>query len=976
MGIKIDWAAFDSAWYKKKYQSVLHFLGVETPEEIESFYETQGGLLKHSPNPFFDEEWYLNRYLDVQNLIVSGTYKTGFEHYKQTGFSSYSPHWLFDEEYYKRMVLDVSRAVLIENGFRNGYDHYLNQGSHLLSQPSLFFDPAFFLKENPNFPVNTQEGVYVTFLRGLAENPVNLTRLSWYFDPIWYAEQYPEYEQEPARWCGPLHHYLANTTPEQYNPNPYFSEKFYAQAYEDVAAAVKQGAFRTCYEHFIKFGQYELRQPAQAVKLRQYAENPKVKSEVAAQKYSTVFVHYVAHGGVVEETGYTTEEVEYIAKSVYQSMCQLRLPVVLRSGLDFTYSQPALSVIMVAHNNFAMTLSALASLRANYHGEIQLILVDSGSSDEVRHIEQYLQGADIVRTLGNVGFLLGCNEALAFVKADFTLYLNNDLELMPNAVAMALARFKKEPRAGAVGAKLVRTNGLLQEAGCIIWRDGSVNGYLRDQSPDMPEANFVRYVDFCSAAFLMVKTSLLKELAGFDPEYAPAYFEETDLCVRINSRKWEVVYDPAVVVVHYEYGTSSSHESSQMMALNFQKFVEKNKEYLAKKQIRNAHFILTARTTRTPTKRILFIEDFLPFRYLGSGFTRSNDIVSLMVNQLECEVTLYPIFRPKELVDDPYTQFPDRAEVIWNKGIEDLAGFLQSRPGYYDTVWIARTHNTERLKPIFAECKAALSGATVILDTEAVAADRTIQKLALQGAAPQHTLNEMLQKEFRASDLAHKFVAVSTQDATTLKNIGLENISVLGHQQHARRFTPGYTERRDFLFVGAIHDKDSPNLDSLVWFVKEVLPLLEGKLEEDIKLRICGYINPDLELHTLLAHPRVEVVGRVNDMQPYYDTHRIFIAPTRFAAGIAYKLHEAAANGLPIVASCLLCKQVGWQAHVDIMEAETGNAQDFAQAILELYQNRALWERIRRNALRRIVQENNTENYIHSLRSILTLSKE
>lgn len=975
MSMKIDWAAFDVEWYKNKYHSVLSFFDIQSNEDIENFHKNYGVALKHSPNLFFDEGWYLTRYPHLQGLIASGEYANGFEHYKNTGFTSYSPHWLFDEEYYKRTVLDVSSTLLAENGFRNGYDHYLNQGSRSLSQPTLYFDPAFFLREQSDFPVDTEDGVYITFLKSLPEQRYNLTRLSWYFDPVWYQEAYPDYLENAALWQGPLHHYLANAAPLNYDPNPYFSEVFYRNAYEDVASAVSSGAFRSCYEHFIKFGQYELRQPAPDVKLRLYAENPKVKSEVAAQKYPSIFVHYMVHDGMVHETGYTDEEVEYISKSVYQSMCLLRQPVLMRSGLDFSYTQPDISVIVIAHNNFAMTLSALSSLRDNYSGEIQLILVDSGSSDEVRHIERYVRGAEVLRTLGNVGFLLGCNEALQHVKAKFTLYLNNDLELMPNAVDMALARFEKEPNAGAVGAKLVRTNGLLQEAGCIIWHDGSVSGYLRNQLPDIPEANYVRSVDFCSAAFLMVRTDVLKEMAGFDTDYVPAYFEETDLCVRINQHNYDVVYDPAVVVLHYEYGTSGNHESSQMMAVNFQKFREKNKTYIEKRPERSEAMALQARTTRKATKRILFIEDFLPFRHLGSGFTRSNDIVTAMVTQLGCDVTLYPVFRPTGLVEDTYLAFPDRAEVMWNKGLEDLAGFLQARPGYYDAVWLARTHNAERLQPIVSECRAALNGAIIILDTEAVAAGRSIQKWALQGETPQHTLDEMLHKEFQASSIAQKFVAVNEKDSQTLKNIGLQDVSVLGHQQQVRRFTPGYTDRHNILFVGAIHDGDSPNLDSLVWLAREVLPLLDDVIPEEVKIRVCGYINPELDLKTILQHPRIEIVGRVNDLSSYYNTHRIFIAPTRFAAGIAYKIHEAAANGLPIVASSILRDQLGWQSGVDIMAAETGNPAAFAQAIIELYQNRDLWERVRRNALRRIVQENNTEKYVETIRSILTISQ-
>lgn len=618
-------------------------------------------------------------------------------------------------------------------------------------------------------------------------------------------------------------------------------------------------------------------------------------------------------------------------------------------------------------------MSALYSLRQNYKGQMQVILVDSGSSDGICHIERYVSGIKFIRTLGNVGFLRGCNIALEHVQADFTLYLNNDLELMPCAVETALARFVKEPKAGAVGGKLIRTNGVLQEAGSIVWQNGSVCGYLRDQDPKCPEANYVRSVDFCSGAFLMVRTDLLRNLNGFLEDYAPAYFEETDLCVRLRQSGWDIVYDPGVEILHYEYGTSSNAGSVNMMRVNQGRFIENNRSYLASCYPREKYQDTFARSVNKFEKKILFIEDFLPFRHLGSGFTRSNDIVTVMTQRLGCHVTVYPIFRPaEEMEEDVYTGFPDRAEVISDKGLENLAAFLKARPKYYDIIWVARTHNMARLTPIFAEVAEALTGCKIILDTEAVAAPREMQKLKLMGESPQHSLDELLQKEFFAAHRVNKFVAVNDKDASILHRLGFQDVHVLGHLQQAQRFTPGFKERRDILFIGAIHDADSPNLDSLIWFVTEVLPKLEGHLPEDVKFRICGYLNPNVDVSVLQSNPRVDVVGRIESVKDYYNTHRVFVAPTRFAGGIPYKIHEAAAHGIPIVGSNILCEQIGWQPNEDMLAPEVGNAASFAEAIIALYSERELWQKLRYNILQRISHENTIENYTHEIKNILT----
>lgn len=970
---QLDWSAFDVAWYKRTYGEVMDFFNITTDDGVREFYAEYGGVLKHSPNLFFDEKWYVCRYADVSEKIKSGEVKSGFEHYSKIGFWDRNPHWLFDEEYYRKNFLNFPRHEIEENGFRNGYDHYLKEGSRLNCSSSPFFDPNFLLTEAPDFEVDPKVGAYVSFLRSFPDSRLNNKKLSWYFDPIWYQETYSDLVVHEANWKGPLYHYLTNSTPQRFNPNAFFSEKFYAQAYEDVAGAVSHGVFRNCYEHFVKCGQYELRQPEANVDLRLYAENPKVKSEISLQKYPSFFVYYIAHGGVVEECGYSLEEREFISKSVYLDMCRIRLPQLLQHGIDFSYDKPELSVIIIAHNNFSMTMSALYSLRSNYKGQIQVILVDSGSSDRVCHIERYVRGVKFIRALGNVGFLRGCNMALEHVEADFTLYLNNDLELMPYAVETALVRFAKEPRAGAVGAKLIRTNGVLQEAGSIIWNNGSVCGYLRDQDPNCSEANYVRSVDFCSGAFLMVRTDILRNLNGFLEDYAPAYFEETDLCVRLRQNGWDVVYDPGVEVIHYEYGTSSNTGSLSMMRINQGRFIENNRNYLASCYPREKYLDIFARSVDKFEKRILFIEDFLPFRHLGSGFTRSNDIVTVMAEKLNCHVTVYPIFcASEEMQADVYAGFPDRVEVIYDKGLENLDAFLKSRPDYYDTIWIARTHNASRVMPIFVNIREVLGKCKIVLDTEAIAAPREIQKLKLKGEIPQHSLNELLQKEFSAVQSVNTLVAVNAKDAGTLHRLGYQDVHVLGHLQQAQRFTPGFKERHDILFIGAIHDADSPNLDSLIWFVTEVLPKLDGHLPEDVKFRICGYLNPNVDISLLYLNPRVDVVGRVESVSDYYNTHRVFVAPTRFAGGIPYKIHEAAAHGIPIVGSDILCEQIGWQPNEDMLAPEVGNAAAFAAAIIDLYNERELWQKLRYNILQRIKHENTIENYVSEIKNILS----
>ena len=143
-----------------------------------------------------------------------------------------------------------------------------------------------------------------------------------------------------------------------------------------------------------------------------------------------------------------------------------------------------------------------------------------------------------------------------------------------------------QPGVGAVGGKIVRCHGLLQEAGCIVWRDGSTSGYLRGQSPAAPEANFVRKVDFCSGVFLMVRGDMVRRQEGFDDSFAPAYYEDADLCVRIARAGYDVLYDPSVIVFHHEYGSAEGAGAPvAQMDRNRPIFLRKHVDYLQARPI-------------------------------------------------------------------------------------------------------------------------------------------------------------------------------------------------------------------------------------------------------------------------------------------------------------------------------------------------------------------------------------------------------
>ena len=661
------------------------------------------------------------------------------------------------------------------------------------------------------------------------------------------------------------------------------------------------------------------------------------------------------------------------AKVLFRRKATALLPLFGRMPIDFTCTgTPAVSVIVVAHNRFALTLMALASLRGNYPGGIELILVDSGSTDEIRHIERYVPGATLLRFDTNIGFLKGCNAALPSASADFVLLLNNDVELAPGAVAAALNCLASDPAIGAVGGKVIRTHGLLQEAGNIIWRDGVTSGYLRDASPLAPEANFVRDVDFCSGVFLMLRRSVIDVAGGFDDAFAPAYYEDANLCLRIAAAGARVVYDPSVVIHHHEYGSArNALESEAAIARNRLIFLRKHQDVLSARAAADSKTELFARSIGPRRMRVLFIEDTVPLRLIGSGFVRSNDIIRVMAS-LGYQVTVFPINGSLFDVAAVFSDMPDSVEVMHDRAMIDLPSFLVGRQGYYDIIWIARTHNLDRVREAIDRAVAVSDRPPrVILDTEAIASQRDAMRAALSDKPGSFDLASALRQEFANAAVCDQVVAVSAQDASTLRELGLPRVAIIGHVREPTPTRRGFMQRAGLLFVGAIHTLDSPNYDGLGWLVDQVLPLIERALQWETRLTVVGYTGEEVSLDRFRHHPRVTLLGAVVHTECLYDTHRVFVAPTRFAAGTPYKVHEAASFGLPVVATDLLRRQTGWENGVDLLSADSTDPAGFAEHVVTLYRDPELWQRLRDNALRRLRAENGLEQYSAAVRAAL-----
>jgi hypothetical protein len=175
-----QWGAFDSEWYLQQHPEVRRELIDRSPRGVLRFYLKHGQRLGHSPNIFFDEAWYLKAHKRASDLVRSGAFRSGFDHYCGAGRDKYSPHWLFDDAVYKALHADVAAANLPRAGFLNRYDHFLRIGSSENRRPHILFDPPFYRAGMHDAELD-RTGPFVHFLRLIHAG--GEAQASIYFDP-------------------------------------------------------------------------------------------------------------------------------------------------------------------------------------------------------------------------------------------------------------------------------------------------------------------------------------------------------------------------------------------------------------------------------------------------------------------------------------------------------------------------------------------------------------------------------------------------------------------------------------------------------------------------------------------------------------------------------------------------------------------------------------------------------------------------
>ena len=467
---------------------------------------------------------------------------------------------------------------------------------------------------------------------------------------------------------------------------------------------------------------------------------------------------------------------------------------------------------------------------------------------------------------------------------------------------------------------------------------------------------------------MLLRRDVFELLGRFDPVFAPAYYEETDLCMRIRDAGYRIMYDPRIEVLHYEFASAAfSTEAFSLMTRNRGLFTQRNAASLAKRHLASSAPIIVARLADRWRPRILMIENMIPFTHIGAGFPRADRILRSLV-EAGYFITYYPTHQNEADWAEVHANFSIDVEFVLGADRLPLDQFLADRAGYYAAMVVCRPNNMEFIAHDIIQHPERYQETAIVYDAEALVTPREIMRLALAGTPMTDSAKAAaLKRELDLTRIADAVVAVNNQEASIFRTAGHQNVHVLGHAIEAQPTEVDLQDRRDFLLVGALHHDIMPNVDALLWFIEQVMPKLDQLIGAKYRLYIAGTLGSERLKRPLPL--RVILLGRVDNLTDFYQRARVFIAPTRYAAGIPLKIYEAASRGLPSVATSLLASQLGWTAGSELLTGDTPEA--FAAECARLYLDDTLWLQIRQASLDRITLDCDPSRFTRAMVDVM-----
>lgn len=220
---------------------------------------------------------------------------------------------------------------------------------------------------------------------------------------------------------------------------------------------------------------------------------------------------------------------------------------------------PPVTVIVPTRNRMDLLRTCLEGVAATRYRDVDVIVIDNDSDDP--DTLAYLAALDpvryqVLRHHGPFNYAAMNNRAVEGAQGCLLCLLNNDIEVIEPDWLTTMATQALRDDVGAVGARLLYPDGRIQHAGVVIGVGNAAGHAHRFFHPD-DKGYFHRhalpqFTSAVTAACLVVQRDRFLAVGGLDAQNFAVAFNDVDLCLRLNQRGWQSLYEPRATLIHHE----------------------------------------------------------------------------------------------------------------------------------------------------------------------------------------------------------------------------------------------------------------------------------------------------------------------------------------------------------------------------------------------------------------------------------------
>ncbi len=612
-------------------------------------------------------------------------------------------------------------------------------------------------------------------------------------------------------------------------------------------------------------------------------------------------------------------------------------------------TNPAVSIVIPLTANDGNILTCIASVNKCTSDIPYEILISC--ENQLKFVNQslsHIKNLTILVQNNDPNGRSGFSQVIDAARANHILFINKEIVVTKGWLGSMLEIFSHHDRVGGVIPKFLST----ADHSLITRKNHSPSDktFLLQQwvDPNRPDYNYVRPTDIIPGTCILFPRELLKKFEANDKNYLTNFSTLIgELIQFLLSQGLRLLYQPKAEV----FCNPSAKECAPVL-INHPSLTDNPSPYLETD---------SGRWFDKHPHHILWIEACLITPDQDSGSLRTLRLLNILINMR---------YRVSFIADNPtfewrYISDLQQAgvEVLYPPFEPSILDHLAAHGSRYALIVLSRHYVASKY---FKVIKSFAPQAKIIFDTvdlhylrlrrqTELDGNRQIARLAKLAYHEEMQLINACDLTLVVSDAEHSILAAEAPHASVM---------VLSNVHDPISSISPFAARRDILFVGSF--QHPPNLDAINWYAKEIWPKVRKELPE-VRTFIIGSKMP-LELERMGKAAELDMLGYVPDLAPYLSGCRLSISPLRFGAGIKGKVNQSMGHGLPVVATSLSIEGMGVEPEQGILIGD--DAESFADCIIRLYQDEALWNRISQGGLRNVKQKFSSEVARQSLEKI------